>query len=112
MKIPAAERAWIEPAKIRDYLLSKEHAVGRFKAAFFESLGYSADAWQLLEADLRALIVDAEATLGDQTNYGQKYEVRGTLKGPSGRSASIVTAWMVRLGEDVPRFVTAFPGDR
>ncbi len=112
MRLPAAERAWIEPAKIRDYLLCKEHAVGRFKAIFFESLGYSTDTWHLLAADLRALALAAEATLGKQTKYGQKYEVHGTLSGPSGRSASIVTVWIVRGGEDVPRFVTALPGEK
>jgi hypothetical protein len=46
VKLPAAERALIEPAKVRDYLLSRQHPVGRFKAVLFESLGYSADAWQ------------------------------------------------------------------
>lgn len=112
MKLPAAERARIATVKVRDYLLSREHSVGRFKAVFFESLGYSADAWQQLEADLRVLAVAGEATLGDQTKYGQKYEVRGTLSGPSGRSASVVTVWIVRWGEDSPSFVTAFPGEK
>ena len=111
MRLPAAEQALIEPAKVRDYLLSREHPVGRFKAVFFESLGYAADAWQLLEADLRALAVAGETTVGNQTKYGQKYEVHGTLSGPSGRAA-IVTVWIVRWGEDAPRFVTAFPGEK
>lgn len=96
MKLPAAERALIEPAKVRDYLLSREHPVGRFKAVFFESLGYSGDRWQQLEADLRALAIAGEATIGDTTKYGRKYEVHGTLTGPSGRPASVVTAWIVR----------------
>lgn len=112
MKLARAERTLIEPAKVRDYLLSREHPIGRFKAVFFESLGYSADAWQRLEADLRALAVAGEAVLGDRTKYGQKYEVRGTLNGPSGRPASLVTVWIVRWGEDAPRFVTAFPGEK
>ncbi len=112
MKLPAAERVLIEPAKVRDYLLSREHPVGRFKAVFFESLGYSAERWLQLEADLRRLASAAEAILGERTKYGQKYEVRGTLDGPSGRRAFVVTAWIIRWGEDVPRFVTAFPGER
>jgi hypothetical protein len=112
VKLPAAERSRVEPAKVRDYLLSREHPVGRFKAVFFEKLGYSADPWERLEQDLRALAVTGEATLGNQTKYGQKYEVHGTLRGPSGGSASIVTVWIVRWGEDEPRFVTAFPGER
>jgi hypothetical protein len=111
VKLPAADRVVIEPAKVRDYLLSREHPVGRFKAVFFESLGYSAEAWQQLEADLRTLAAAGEASLGDRTKYGQKYEVHGTVSGPSGRSARAVTAWIVRWGEDAPRFVTAFRGE-
>jgi hypothetical protein len=112
VKPARAEWSLIEPAKVRDYLLSREHPIGRFKAVFFESLGYSADAWQRLEADLRALAVAGEAVLGDRAKYGQKYQVRGTLSGPSGRSVSLVTVWIVRWGERAPRFVTAFPGEK
>ena len=43
-------------------------------------------------------------------DYGQKYLVRGILKGPSGRAAEVVTVWIIQSGEGVPRFVTAFPG--
>jgi hypothetical protein len=41
MKLPAAESAIIDEAKVREYLLSTEHPVGRFKARFFIGLGYS-----------------------------------------------------------------------
>ena len=40
MQLPWHERAIVEPEKIRDYLLSRAHPVGRIKAAFFESLGF------------------------------------------------------------------------
>ena len=43
-------------------------------------------------------------------DYGQKYLVRGILKGPSGKAAEVVTVWIILSGEGVPRFVTAFPG--
>lgn len=39
MNLPAADRALIQPEKLHDYLLSTEHPVGRFKAAFFARLG-------------------------------------------------------------------------
>ena len=35
MRLPNAELAIIDPKKIRDYLLSSVHPVGRFKAHFF-----------------------------------------------------------------------------
>jgi len=54
LQIPNADRAVIDPAKLRAYLLSRSHPVGRFKAAFFLGLGYSAQDWRRLEADLRS----------------------------------------------------------
>lgn len=109
MILPAAEHAVIDPPKIRDYLLSTAHPVGRFKAAFFTSLGYSSDNWRRLEADLRELAVSGEAEPGRQSPHGRKYEVRGILKGPAGRPAEVATIWIVSTGRDVPEFVTAYP---
>ena len=102
----------IEPAKLYDYLLSRAHPVGRFKARFFESLGYSQGNWRRLEADLRSQHLSRRATLVATTPYGRKYQIRAILKGPSGDSAEIVSVWIIPAGEDVPRFVTAYPGGR
>ena len=99
----------IEPAKLRDYLLSSTHPVGRFKAAFFQALGYSADDWQTLEADLLELARAQEAVVGQVSPYGTKYEMHATLTGPNGRTAGIVAVWILRNDEDFPRFVTAYP---
>jgi hypothetical protein len=43
MNLPNADRAVVDPAKLRDYLLAAGHPVGRFKARFFVSLGYVAE---------------------------------------------------------------------
>lgn len=99
----------VEPAKLRDYLLSSTHPVGRFKAVFFHTLGYSANAWQTLEADLLELASTGEAVVGQVSPYGTKYEMHATLTGPNGRTAAIVAVWIVRNDEDFPRFVTAYP---
>jgi hypothetical protein len=110
MKVPGAELAVVDPAKVRDYLLSAEHPVGRFKATFFGRIGYSRGDWQLLIASLRAIVASEDATPGDRSAFGHKYEVRGTLVGPNGRDAKVVTVWIILAGEGAPRFVTAFPG--
>ncbi len=110
MRLPEADAATIDSAKVRDYLLSESHPVGRFKASFLSSLGYEPAHWELLRDDLRALAREETATPGLRTSYGQKYEVRGTLSGPNGRSAAVVTVWIILHGESSPRFVTAFPG--
>lgn len=97
---------------MRDYLLSPEHPVGRFKAAFFRSLGFTASDWPALQ---RALLVHAQAGDAEPDSpsaYGQKYRVRGILEGPGERSALVVSVWILRVAEEAPRLVTAFPGDR
>lgn len=48
--------AIIPKAKLQDYLLSPNRPIGRYKSAFFASLGYSRTAWETLETDIRALL--------------------------------------------------------
>ncbi len=111
MKLANVDRAVIQKEKIQDYLLSQSHPIGRFKAQFFRSLGYSSDTWELIEAEIRGLLGN-EAQEGGETEYGNKYEIRGEISGRTGRKEEIVTAWIVLKGEDFPRFITAYPGDK
>ncbi len=111
MRIPGGDKAFVDPAKVRDYLLSLEHPIGRFKAAFFGSLGYSRDSWQALQGEFKRLALSDDASTGAPSDFGQKFEVRATIEGPSGRRAAVVVVWIILKGEQVPRFVTAFPGE-
>jgi hypothetical protein len=112
VKLPFAERAIVEPEKVREYLLSPTHPVGRFKAAFFSVLGYTDENWAELQRDLLRIAADSEAVQGKLSRFGNKYEVPAILTGPSGRSAAVLTVWIVRHGEEIPRLVTAMPGDK
>ncbi|MGK0172064.1 MAG: hypothetical protein ACI9W2_003798 [Gammaproteobacteria bacterium] len=108
MKLPNATDAILPPEKLQDYLLSTTHLVGRYKAAFFRGLGYERDNWRVLERDLRSLLKEDAIEL-ESTEFGQKFSAQGSLTGPNGRSASIVTVWIILVDSDVPRFVTAYP---
>jgi len=110
VKLQNADRAIVDPTKLQGYLLSATHPVGRFKANFFRRLGYDADQWHRLDADLRGQHLREDARLVDSSVYGRKYEIRAILKGPHGRADAVVSIWFVRVGEDFPRFVTAYPG--
>ena len=109
MKIPGAERAILDGAKVRDDLLSPEHLVDSAKARFFTELGFDHHNWTALQDELHHF-AQQEAQLGGATRFGQKYVVVGTIQGPSGRRAPIVVVWIILNGEDFPRFVTAYPG--
>ena len=110
MKIPNAEKAVIDPIKLHGYLLSTSHPIGRFKAVFFARLGYGAANWQALDEALRKQHLGTDAKEVENDERGQKYEIRAILKGPAGQSAAVVSIWMIRAGESIPRFITAYPG--
>jgi hypothetical protein len=110
MKLPETERAFIDPVKVRDYLLNPFHTVGSSQAFFFTTLGFAHRRWPALYRALLDLASRGEAEAGKGSEHGQKYTVRGTITGPNGREAYIVSVWIVRNEEDFPRLVTAFPG--
>ena len=109
-RVPNAERAIIDDEKLRSYILSSAHPVGRFKAAFFQKLGYSAENREVLERHLREQILSQEVTRVEESRYGQKFIVEGTLASPGGEAVQIVTVWVILKGENIPRFITAYPG--
>ena len=111
MLVPNADRATIDSANVRDYLLSAIHPIGRFKARFFAALGFASNRWEEFAAALRIQHLTQDAEAGMPTVHGQKYRIRAILVGPSGQSAIVVSVWFIPAGGDVPRFVTAYPGD-
>ncbi len=110
-RVPNIEQAVIDPVKLHGYVLSTSHPVGRFKSRFFRALGYDADEWSLLDRDLRAHVRDHDVVRTEENEFGRKYEVRGTICGPSGRSAEIASVWIILRDEDRPRLITTFPAD-
>ena len=88
MRLPNVERAVVEPAKVRDYLLAPDHPVGGAKARFFAALGFTRDGWPLLRDALLAVAFGHDAEPGEATVFGQKYSCavssRGRAAGPLG----------------------------
>ena len=84
--------------------------MGRFKAAVFRGLGYSTENWEAFERNLRNLILAQDTREAEESQYGKKYIVGGRFAGPSGDTMQIVTVWVILKGENIPRFITAYPG--
>ena len=106
MRLPNADQAIIERVKLEGYVLSEVHPVGRFKARFFASLGFTARSWRELEAALRSQHLPEPVTPGPVEAFGQSFTIRAILKGPGG-VALVTSVWFLRTGEAVARFVTA-----
>ena len=109
MKLPNCGKAVVEERKVRDYLLSASHPVGRFKARFFAGIGFSSEDWSVLQRELRQIAVAGEAQLVQESAFGRKYLVLGTVTGSKGRAAEVATIWIIRSGDDTPRLVTVYP---
>ena len=102
----------INSEKLRDYILSPIHPIGRFKAAFFKKLGYSAKNWKILEQDLRNQILPEDVMKVKETQYGQKFIIKGFLTGPAKKTVQIITVLVIIKGKDIPKFITAYPGGK
>lgn len=110
MKLPSAEHAIVDAAKVRDYLLSPDHPVGRFKARVFGAVGYHRSDWPRLQRDFLALATAIEVEETDSDEHGRRFVGAGSLAGPNGSLLPVTTVWIICSGEASPRFVTAYPG--
>ena len=52
MKLPNKEKAFIQPSKLKDYLLSEIHPVDKTKADFLRSFGFNKMNLDILEQGL------------------------------------------------------------
>lgn len=96
----------INPVKLTHYLLV--HQEKNDKSAFLNQLGYVLEKWEELEADIRVVVHENEATFqGPAKTGGALYKVQGTLRG-----WGVVTIWLMADEEAVFRFVTLFPAKK
>jgi hypothetical protein len=101
MPIPSAKQLIVPPEKIRDYLLSHRYPIGRFKAAFFVGLGFRQDRWEELGDALRRHAESGTVAAETASEYGRKYVIKGDLVGPGGRSATLVSVWIILQNQSV-----------
>jgi hypothetical protein len=109
VKLPAADRAVVDERKVREYLLSHSHPIGRFKAAFFARAGFRAENWHEFASAVRDLALRGDAVRGEPSEYGSKYLISGTIMGPQGIKLEVTAVWLIPTAVDVPRLVTVFP---
>ncbi len=108
MRLPGAEQVRIEDRKVRAYLLSKVHPVGRFKASVFASAGFTDSTLDDFVAQIRRLAAAGEVSVIQDTEFGRKYTVPGTLTGPM-KALDVLTVWIQEPGQPAVRLVTVQP---
>ena len=70
MKLPRADQAVVQEAKITTYLLSETHSLG--KAGFFVRFDFQVGDWQVLAEALRAHAVENEVSVTQDSPHGTR----------------------------------------
>jgi hypothetical protein len=109
MKLPNGEKAYIPPLKLKAYLLSETHPIGKSKARLFRSAGFNEDNATLFKEGLLAIAQSEEVRDAIESFHGVKYIIEGRLRTPAGEDIRLRTVWIVDKGHERPRFVTAYP---
>jgi hypothetical protein len=104
MKLPPDSE--IARVKATHYLLKLREEDDKSK--FLEQAGYMAAHAERLLQDLRGLLA-ADAEYVQKTEYGDKYQIRGILAGPNGRTLRVVSIWMIERATGKTKFVTLYP---
>lgn len=109
-RVPGAESAVIEDSKLLEYALSLEHSVGRAKAVFFESIGYTRDEYEVLkEAILVALPLVPGRFVKENPDRADNWEAVITIgRLDTDGTVDICTVWEVRSGR-ATRLITVYP---
>jgi hypothetical protein len=108
MKLPNADRAVVDIAKVRDYCLNPLHKDGKFKAQVFRAaLGITRSDWALLRSWLLDAANNSDATRGVTNQFGHRFIIDFTVA-HNNRSAQIRSAWIIRTAEDFPRLTTCY----
>ena len=109
MRLPNAEQARVNRAKVVDYLLSTRHEKGRDKAEFFLRFGFSEERWEDFADALRVHAASHEAVTEREDDFGVRYSVSGMLESPDGRNPDVKSVWMVDRDGNSPRLISAYP---
>ena len=108
MRLPGADRAIVDIAKLRDYSLDPHHPRGRHKARVFASaLGLTQADAEILRGALLAAAREDSAVAENSDEYGDRYTIDFQMEHGS-RRATIRSGWIVLRDEAQPRLTSCF----
>jgi hypothetical protein len=107
-RLPNSDRAILDASKLENYCLNPGHPRGRHKARLFrESLGLTRDDGHWLRHVILDAIGAREAIALATDQFGVRWRADVPVS-RHGKSAVVRTVWIVRAGENTPRFVTCW----
>lgn len=109
MKLPNRDRAYVHSSKLIGYLLSKTHPDGKSKAKLLRAVGFNETNIDILKQGLLSIAQNQDVNEIVSSQHGIKYVIEGNLPTPLGGSVFLLTIWIIDNGQEIPRFVTAYP---
>jgi len=103
------KKAYISPSKLNDYLLSRTHPTGRWKAEFFRSFGFDETNAEILRESLMSIAHSSDVKEVVPSPYDIKYIIDGSIQSPSGNFMYVRTVWIIEKDDDNPYLVTVYP---
>jgi hypothetical protein len=107
-RLPYGDRAVLDIRKIEEYCLNPSHPRGRHKARVFRealNIGQGDAAW--LRSALLKGVSSSDASHLVTDVWGSHWRVDINAK-RHGKSVVVRTTWILRTGENAPRFVTCW----
>jgi hypothetical protein len=108
VRLPRAREATIPRDKLVRYALDPAHERGRHKARVFESaLAITAADWRYLHDQILQALPEAIVRATRITPFGVAYEVVVMIDGLNGKTAPVVTTWIIE-GDRPPRLTSTW----
>ncbi len=95
--------------KLKGYLLSPTHLVGKDKARVFASWGFDLTNWEYLRYELLKLVRLRKVVSTENLPSYTKFYVHGKIRIPRGGTRSVRTIWAIDQDKHKPHLVSAFP---
>lgn len=96
LALPGAAAATAADAKFTGYFFNPENQNGWSKGVAFSSrLGYNADNWNIMRAEILDAATKYPAVFKGDNAYGQRYEQLVILRGLKNKPANVLIGWQV-----------------
>ena len=108
MKLPNAEKAFVDIEKLSGYCLNSAHDRGKHKARLFSSvLGLTSDNAEELRGTLLEAPRNHDAETVGEDRYGKRYVIDFTMTTEKGQ-AKVRSTWIIRSHEDFARLTSCY----
>lgn len=115
-KLPNCQYAEVDIVKLESYCLNLNHVAkvpgkssGRDHALVFQRvLGIEQHHANVLKNELLKIAQELDATEKNADKHGQRYEIRFPMTGPSGRTAEVISAWILEWEGRGPRLSSCY----